>query len=404
MINQLNLFTEIINIYSESKVPVSNEVLYKRVIKKLSLPESVFLEMQSASAGGPSYNIFKRKIRWFQQTLKHAGVLNKVDGERGKWCAAKLKADDLDKILPSLSVIGFSTRLGVAILGYSESVFSGINEPIHLILTSPPYPLSNPRKYGNVKESEYVDWVCTTLEPVIKNLAVGGSLVLNVGNDVFLKGSPARSLYKERLLLALNDRFGLSLMDQIIWHNGSKAPGPIAWASKQRVQLNVAWEPLYWFTNDPLKVLSNNQRVLQPHSPKHLDFVMSGGAKKAEIKSDGAYKIREGSYSNLTAGKIQRNVISIGHSCADNRAYRKNAIKEGLVPHGATMPLKLASFMIEFLTEPGHLVVDSFAGSMTVGRAAETLGRRWMCVDPVVDYVKGAAFRFEGCDGFRRGL
>ena len=84
MINQLNLFTEIVNIYSESKEPVSNEVLYKRAIKKLSLPESILLEKQSANAGGLSYNIFKRKIRWFQQTLKHAGVLNKVDGERGK--------------------------------------------------------------------------------------------------------------------------------------------------------------------------------------------------------------------------------------------------------------------------------------------------------------------------------
>ena len=232
----------------------------------------------------------------------------------------------------------------------------------------------------------------------------GGSIALNVGNDIFMSGSPARSMYKERLLLALNDRFGLELMDQLIWHNASKAPGPIAWASKQRVQLNVAWEPIYWLTNDPSKVFSNNQRVLQPHSDKHLDFILKGGAQKREVKSDGAYTLKEGSYSNLTAGKIPRNVLQFGHSCPDNRQYQADAKAQGLTPHGATMPLKLAKFLVEFMTAPGQLVVDSMAGSMTTALAAEQLGRRWITTEPVVDYVMGAANRFKDCAGFQRNL
>lgn len=404
MDNQLNLFTEIMNIYNQSEAPIVNEVLYKRVVANLSLSTNLLSDKAPVGTSGLSYNLFKRKVRWFQQSLKQAGIIDRVIGKRGEWCIKRVKKDDLDKVLPNLSVIGFSTKLGVAILGYSESVFSKINEPIHLILTSPPYPLSNPRKYGNVKEIEYVDWVCKTMEPVIKNLVPGGSLVINVGNDIFIKGTPARSMYKERLLIALNERFGLYQMDQIIWHNASKAPGPIAWASKTRFQLNVAWEPLYWLTNDPLKVLSNNQRVLQPHSEKHLAFVKDGGAKKRASKSDGAYTLKEGSYSKATEGKIARNVISAGHSCAHNRAYIKNAVAQGLTPHGAMMPFKVASFMIDFLTEPGQLVVDNMAGSFLTAEAAELSGRRWICTDPVVEYVMGGANRFKDCAGFRRNL
>lgn len=388
--------------YSHAETPISNQTLYRSIIKKLALPEEILIDKTPVGKECVAYNLFSRKVRWFQQSLKQAGILEKVAGKRGEWCLVKTKNGDLDKILPALSVVGFSTRLGVAILGYSEHVFSKLNEPINLIITSPPYPLGNPRKYGNVKESEYVDWICATLEPVIQNLVPGGVIAINVGNDVFLTGTPARSMYKERLLLALSDRFALSLMDTLIWHSANKAPGPIAWASKKRMQLNVAWEPVYYLTNDPLKVIANNQRVLQPHTEKHLDFIVTGGAKKRESKSDGAYTLKEGSYSNQTAGKIARNVLSIGNTCSDNRKYKKDAISQGFIPHGATMPLKLASFLIEFMSRPQDLVVDPFAGSFTTARAAETLNRRWIGVDPVADYVAGAALRFNECNGFQQ--
>ncbi len=398
----LPLFNEILNAYSESEAPISNETLYRKVTQSLSLQDDILNEKTPIGKSGIGYNVFKRRVRWFQQSLKQAGILERIEGKRGEWCLKKTKKDELDKILPTISVVGFSTKLGVAIIGYAESVFANLNEPIYLAVVSPPYPLTNPRKYGNVKESEYVQWLTDTMAPVIKNLAPGASICLNLGQDVFLKGTPARSMYIERLILALHDRFGLALMDRAIWWNGSKPPGPIAWASKKRVHLNVAYEPIIWMTNDPMKVFSNNQRILLPHSEKHLDFVRNGGAKKAAIKSDGAYRLKEGSYSKVTEGKIQRNVISMGHSCSINRAYRKAAIEQGYVPHGATMPYKLAKMLIEFLTAPGQLVVDFMAGSITTGYAAEISGRPWVCVDPVVDYVMGGASKFENFEGFSR--
>jgi hypothetical protein len=49
--------------------------------------------------------------------------------------------------------------------------------------------------------------------------------VRKISNDIFIAKSPARSLYRERLVLALHDRLGLWKMDELIWENKSKPQG-----------------------------------------------------------------------------------------------------------------------------------------------------------------------------------
>jgi site-specific DNA-methyltransferase (cytosine-N4-specific) len=51
---------------------------------------------------------------------------------------------------------------------------------------------------------------------------------------------------------------------------------------------------------------------------------------------------------------------------------------------------------LQFLTEPGDLVVDPFAGSNTTGMVAETLERRWLAMDAVEEYLEASKFRFNG--------
>ncbi len=407
---QLDLFSEVLHAYSaENHHILDNASLYAHVVKRTGLPMSALSERSPVGHAQQPRNLLTRRIRWYQQTLKHAGILERVDGERGVWRLTSPASKDLNQIDPTVSVVGFSTELGIAILGSCETVFSKIDSPIHLVVTSPPYPLSQSRNYGNPKESDYVDWICKTIEPLVRNLARGASVCLNVGNDVFMPGSPARSLYREKLILALHERLGLYKMDEFIWHNPSKPPGPVKWASITRQQLNVSWEPVYWLTNDPHAVRSDNRRVLQAHSERHLNFIKNGGVKAAASKSDGAYRIRPGSYSNETPGKIPRNVLArpvlhLGHSCSDQREYRRLASAEGLPPHGATMPLSLASFLIEFLSQPDDLVVDPFGGSFTTAKAAERLGRRWLSTECMVEYVIGAASRFREFQGFQQML
>lgn len=332
-------------------------------------------------------DILKRKVRWYQQTLKHAGVLTR-DSD-GVWHHNSRGLTEIDS---TYAVLGFSTRLGIAVIADCKHFFGRFDEPVHLVVTSPPYPLANPRRYGNVSEKEYVDWLCTTIEPLIGCMADGASLCLNVGNDIFLSRSPARSLYRERLVLALAERFGLYKMDELVWHNPNKPPSPAQWASLKRVQLNAGWEPVYWFTNNPDKVKSDNRAVLQAHTPKHLRFMLEGGNRHHRVSSDGSHVKKAGAYSNITAGRIPRNILTFPH---DNKPKHMQALKEaGLPRHGATMPLALAEFLIRFLSRSGDLVADPFAGSLTTALAAEKNGRRWVATEKIREYMDGAALRF----------
>src|SRR3546814_3955181 len=77
---------------------------------------------------------------------------------------------------------------------------------------------------------------------------------------------------------------------------------------------------------------------------QHLAYVRSGGAKQAAIQSDGAYRVRPGSYGRETAGRIPRNIQKFAMSAADmNKAYREYCERHGLVRHGASMPVRLAN-------------------------------------------------------------
>lgn len=161
---------------------------------------------------------------------------------------------------------------------------------------------------------------------------------------------------------------------------------------------------IYWMTNDPYRVRSDNRRVLQAHTERHLNLIAKGGEQREVRYSDGAYALKVGSFGNPTAGRIPRNVLTFGHTCADQRAYKQAARAQGLKAHGAPMPLSLAKFLVELLTVPGELVADPFGGSFTTAKAAELLGRRWLSTECMAEYVIGSAFRFREQPGFVQHL
>lgn len=405
MNRQLDLFSEVLHAYAPGEGgALSNQELYRLVASRADLDPAVLTERAPVGADGQMHNLFARKVRWYQQTLRKAGIIQRVPGERGVWELTQPAGKDLSRITDGVSVVGVSTDLGVAILGSCETVFSAIDAPICLMLTSLPYPLAKPRAYGNPPESEYVDWACRVIEPIVRNLVRGGSICINVSNDVMIAGQPARSMYLERLTISLHDRLGLYLVDRLVWENRSKPPGPVQWASLKRYMLNVAWEPVLWFTNSPRDLRSDNRRVLQNHSDKHLKLIANVGEQRNASFSDGAYTLRTGSFGNPTEGKIPKNVLQFGHACKSQREYKRLARAAGLPVHGAPMPLSLAKFLIEFTTEPGDLVADICAGSLTTAVGCEELGRRWICTDNIAEYIIGGGLRLSNAPGYRHHL
>lgn len=404
-IAQMDLFDAVLSVYAGKDV-ISNNELYAELQSVGAISAAEFSSRAPVGVSGQLHSLGRRKVRWYQQTLKKLGMIERVEGSRGAWRAAEgiTKNESLTPVPAKVSLVAFSTKLGVAIWGDCRQVMARVDEPIHLCLTSPPYCLARPRAYGNPAQSDYVDFICESLEPIVRNLVPGCSICLNISNDIFVPGSPARSLYRERLVLALHDRLGLWKMDELIWLNPTKAPGPIAWASKKRVQLNVAYEPVYWFTNQPDLVRSDNRRVLQPHSEAHLKLIARGGESRDASYADGANRVRPGSFGVTTPGKIPRNLITAPHRCARQKPAREAAKAAGLPVHGAAMPFSVADLLVNFLTEPGDLVADPFGGICTTADAAESSGRRWLTTDIHHEYLFSGAARFAQAQGFRSNL
>lgn len=398
-LRQQDLFDHVLDVYAAAGGPLANADLYDAVAQRAGLDRSAFDRKEAIGRAGEQHSPLKRRVRWWQQSLRHLGLLERKSDERGVWSITPKGKRKLTPAAPGRVLLGFSTNLGVALWASAGDVFGSLDAPVALCLTSPPYPLAVPRAYGNPPESAYVDWVCTLLEPIVKHLMPGGSICLNISQDIFQAKSPARSMYAERLLLALHDRLGLHLMDRLVWQS-NKPPGPVRYASITRQHLNVNWEPVYWLTNDPHLCRSDNRRVLQAHTERHLDLIRGGGEQRNVSYGDGAYRLRQGSYGSETAGRIMRNVLNVSNNCADRNRTRKAAAARGLPAHGAMMPVKLAELLIEFLTEKDDLVVDPCGGWSTTGRAAENLGRRWVSTELMGEFVLGGSLRFEEADGF----
>jgi site-specific DNA-methyltransferase (cytosine-N4-specific) len=383
---------------------LSNERLYDAVKAPMGFSDDDYHRRDPVGRSGRKHCIAQRQVRWFQQTLKRLNLVERVPGRRGVWRLRGAAEKELTPAPKGICLVGFSTKLGLA-LWSSCDVFAQINEPVTCVLTSPPYALAKPRRYGNPNEQEIVDFICRSLEPLVKNLVAGGTVVLQTSNDIFVQGSPARSLYIERLTLAVHDRLGLQLHDRVIWNAPCKPPGPVQWASKTRQQLNVGYEFALVFTNDPLRCLADNRRVLLPHTERHKKLIAAGGEKRDSVYGDGAYRLRAGrSFAHETAGRIPKNVLTFTQHGAEISILREEVRSIGLPVHGALMPLELAKFFVRFLTREEDLVVDLFGGWGTTALAAEQCGRRWIVTEQMAEYVAAQAMRLRNAAGFQNSI
>lgn len=92
-------------------------------------------------------------------------------------------------------------------------------------------------------------------------------------------------------------------------------------------------------------------------------------------------------------GAIPPNLLQIPNT-ESNSKYLRYRQMIGISGHPARFPERLPEFFIQFLTDPGDIVLDVFAGSNTTGAVAETLGRKWVAYEIEHSYLAASAFRF----------
>ena len=178
---QLDLFTSVLDSYLHGGL-LSNDALYGHLIERGALHDVDLRAKRAIGASGQQHSPAKRRVRWIQQSLKSMNLIERIPEQRGMWRATPKAKGELTPASPKVVMLGFSTELGIAVWGDATEVLSRIDQPVHLFLASPPYPLRAPRRYGNPTAEQYVDFICSVLEPVVKTLAPGGVVSLNVSN------------------------------------------------------------------------------------------------------------------------------------------------------------------------------------------------------------------------------
>lgn len=288
-----------------------------------------------------------------------------------------------------MSNILYATEHGKAILEDSlEAMQAMPSDSIDLVLTSPPYALHFKKEYGNADQKNYLNWFAPFAREIMRVLKPTGSFVLNIGGT-WTPGSPTRSLYHVRLLLLLCDEIGFKYCQEFFWYNPAKLPAPAEWVNVRRIRVKDSVEYIYWLgKNDNPK--ADNSKVLQQYSKDMLRLIKRG---VIPTKRPSGHNIKE-SFAQDKGGAIPGNILICGNN-ESNSDYLGSLKASGRKIHPARFPAELPRFFIQFLTDPGDLVMDPFAGSNTTGYVAETMNRRWLAVEINEEYLDDSRLRFQ---------
>jgi len=294
----------------------------------------------------------------------------------------------------------YRTTFGAAYLGDSLALLKALPESsVNLVFTSPPYALHFKKEYGNVSKADYVEWFLGFAREIFRILKDDGSFVLNIGGS-YNKGTPTRSLYHFKLLIALVEEINFHLAQECYWYNPAKMPVPAEWVTVRRVRIKDSVEYVWWLSKTP-HPKADNRKVLRPYSADMLRLAKRG--VRATVRPSG-HNITS-SFDKIDAGgsipssviedQLANDMLVLGNNSA-NDVYTKRCKESGLKIHPARFPAALPEFFIKLLTDEGDLVVDPFAGSNTAGAVAEQLGRKWIGMELSEEYLEASRFRFAG--------
>ena len=285
----------------------------------------------------------------------------------------------------------YRTGLGEARCGDSLDLLKSLpDDSVNLVMTSPPFALLRQKEYGNKDEHEYIDWLAEFAVLIRRKLREDGSFVLDLGG-AYQKGVPTRSLYNFRIPIRFCDDLGFFLAEDFYWFNPAKLPSPIEWVNKRKIRAKDAVNTVWWFSKTQWPK-ADVTKVLAPYSERMKKLLKDPESFYSPKVRPSGHDIGKG-FGTDNGGALPSNLLQYPNTDS-NGGYLRGCKTVGIKGHPARFPSKLPEFFIKYLTEPGDLVVDIFAGSNTTGQVAESLGRRWMAFEMSREYLAASAFRF----------
>jgi DNA modification methylase len=233
---------------------------------------------------------------------------------------------------------------------------------VALVVTSPPYFAGKEYEEalgeGHIPASylDYLDMLTEVFAECVRTLEPGGRIAVNVAN---LGRKPYRSLSAD-VITILQDRLGLLLRGEVIWHKARGASGSCAWGS---------------FRSPANPVLRDLTERVVIASKGRFDRALSRPVRQERGLPSGI---------SLTKEEFIEATTDVWELPSE-RATR--------VGHPAPFPLELPLRLIELYTYEGDLVLDPFVGSGTTAAAAVRSHRHYVGYDTESEYVRIAEQR-----------
>ena len=290
--------------------------------------------------------------------------------------------------------ISYSTKLGKMVeskaeVALSSSLFEPYLGEVQLIFTSPPFPLNRKKAYGNLEGLDYVEWLAGFASQFRRFLKPDGSIAIEMGNS-WKSGEPVMSTLGLKSLLAFLERGDLELCQQFVCQNPARLPSPAQWVNVERIRVKDAFTHIWWMS-PTTRPKANNRNVLTPYSTAMQRLLKTKTYNAGTRPSE--HSIGAKSFLKDNGGSIPPNVLAAANTRA-NDPYIQYCKDNGISLHPARMPDAVAKFFISFLTDPGDVVLDPFAGSNVTGAVAESLDREWISIEVNHEYAQASESRF----------
>ena len=231
-------------------------------------------------------------------------------------------------------------------------------ESVDLVFTSPPYFNARP-EYSEYEEyEEYLHAMRQVIRRAHRVMAEGRFFVMNTSPVLLRRASRNEASRRIAVPFDLHRLFveeGFDFIDDIIWMK----PEGAGWATGRGRRFAADRNPLQYkavpVTEYVLVYRKKSDQLIDWHIRSHPD---RDAVEESKIGDD---------YERTNVWRI-------------NPATRSE--------HPAAFPLELAQKVVQYYSFKGDVVLDPFAGSGTVGRAAAGLGRRFVLFDNNPEYVE----------------
>lgn len=230
-------------------------------------------------------------------------------------------------------------------------------ESVDLIFTSPPYYNARP-EYSEYEEyDEYLFKMRQIIRRCHRVLGEGRFFVINVAPVLIRRASRNQSSRRIAVPFDFHRIFieeEYDFVDDIIWEK----PEGAGWATGRGRRFAADRNPMQY------KAVPVTEYVLvyRKHSNLLIDWFIRNHPDRDAVEDS---KIQDG-YERTNIWKINPSTNS---------------------RHPAAFPKELAEKVIRYYSFKGDVVLDPFAGSGTVGKAASELGRRFVLFDNSPEYI-----------------